>query len=40
MVTKQCSKCKKRYPDTLKNFSPCSGQCRPCKRAYQKRYSK
>ena len=37
-MTKQCSKCKKVYPDTPENFFPGRGQCPLCRCVYQKRY--
>lgn len=37
-VTKQCSRCKKVYPDTPKNFPPKGSVCRPCQRAYNKKW--
>jgi len=40
MTTRQCSKCEKVYPYTLKNFPYLEGQCRTCRRAYEKRYRK
>jgi len=40
MVTKQCSKCKKVYPNTPENFPYKRGQCRSCRRACQRKYHK